>query len=159
MKMRSTFWGLAGCALALQICGCGKPPREQPDTRSTIQAVINYSVAPWDGPAYELMIPLPKFDQAPSPFIRIRVWGNPEFQQPHTLRLSGETGPGESGSASFQPVLDESLPEVLTGTISFANLKQGLPVSGSFDLSTSHGRTFTGRFQATWGNEQLPYIR
>jgi len=71
----------------------------------------------------------------------------------------GETGPGESGSASFQPVLDESLPEVLTGTISFANLKQGLPVSGSFDLSTSHGRTFTGRFRATWGNEQLPYIR
>jgi hypothetical protein len=159
MRKRCLYSGLLGCVFALMASGCVKSSEEHHNNRFTIKAVINFSVAPWDDSAYELLIPLKKVYQAPNPFIRINIWGNPEFQQPETLNLSGENNSRETGRAIFQPILNDSLPEILTGSVYFATLKQGVPVSGTFNLSTSDGKIFKGQFQATWGNEKPPYIR
>ena len=142
------------CALAALVSGCVKPSQAQPGNRMTTSAVISYSIAPWDGAAYQLLIPLSKSSEASNPFIKIDIWGNPSFHQPETLALSTRNNSKERGRAIYQPVLNESLPEVLTGTVYLESLKQGLPVSGTFNLSSSDGRTFVGRFQARWGNDR-----
>ncbi|MGA7952401.1 MAG: hypothetical protein WCA07_02665 [Gloeobacterales cyanobacterium] len=159
MRTQRLYFGLLGCVFALVLSGCVKSSQGRNNNHFTIKAVINYSVAPWDGSAYELLIPLKKVHQAPNPFIRINIWGNPEFQQPETLNFSGKNNSMETGHAIFQPILNDSLPEILTGTVYFATLKQGVPVSGTFNLSTSDGKTFKGQFQAAWGNKKPPYIR
>ena len=127
-----------------------------------IKAVINYSVAPWDGSAYEILIPLKDVPNSSNPFIRINIWGNPEFQKSEVFRFSGKDSSGdskESGRAAFQSVLNKSWPETLAGTVSFKTLEKGQPVFGTFDFVTADGRTFRGMFQAIWGNKPLSSIR
>jgi hypothetical protein len=115
-------------------------------------ATISFSIAPWDGAAYDLEIPL---DASPS-ILRINIWGNPEFAEPTTLYFSGREDPGGglsrgSGRAAFQAIPNKSWPEKLTGSISFATLQKGHPVSGSYDLATLDGKKkFNGHFQALW---------
>jgi hypothetical protein len=124
-----------------------------------IKAAINYSAAPWDDVAYEILIPMTNLSGSPNQFIRIDIWGNPEFQKPKSLQFSKEGDLKEGGRASFQPALNKSLPITLTGTVFFRALQKGHPVFGTFEFVGPDGRTFKGSFQATWGNKPLPYIR
>jgi hypothetical protein len=124
-----------------------------------IKAVINYSAAPWDDAAYEILIPMTNISDSPNPFIIIYIWGNPEFQEPKSLQFFKGGDPKEGGRASFQPVLNRSLPVTLTGTVFFRALQKGHPVFGRFEFVDPDGRTLEGSFQATWGNKPLPYIR
>ena len=125
---------------------------------------IYYSVAPWDGAAYLLQIPLAPGPDAPNPFIRINIWGNPRFAKPKTYKFSGTEDPGGGegkglGRVSYQTILDKSSPETLYGTISFKAIEQGKPVSGSYDLKSPRGKRYKGRFTAPWGNESAGLIR
>jgi hypothetical protein len=159
MSKRIVFIGISGWALALLILGCVRASGENQKNLSEIKAVINYSVAPWDGTAYEILIPLKEMEGASNPFIRIDIWGNPEFHKGETFQLTGDSHSKERGRANFQSVLNKSLPESLKGTISFKSLQKGHPVSGTFDFLSSSGKVFKGQFQAVWGNKELPYIR
>ena len=123
------------------------------------KAVINYSAAPWDDAAYEILIPMTNISGSPNPFIIIYIWGNPEFQKPKSLQFSRGGDPKEGGRASFQPILNKSLPITLTGTVVFRALQKGHPVFGTFEFVGPDGRTFKASFEATWGNKPLPYIR
>jgi len=150
--------GIIGFALALFIPYAIVLGQTQGDA-TPIKAVINYSVAPWDDAAYEIIIPLKNIPKSSNPAIAIDIWGNPEFQEAKSFRFSKDGGRKQGGGASFQPVLNQSLPVQLTGTVSFKALKKGQPVFGSFDFVSSDGRTFNGSFRADWGNKPLPYIR
>jgi hypothetical protein len=115
-------------------------------------ATIALSVAPWDGAAYDLEIPL----DASHSILRINIWGNPEFSEPTALYFSGREDPGGglssgSGRAAFQAIPNKSWPDRLKGSISFAILQKGHPVSGSYDFATLDGKKkFNGHFQALW---------
>jgi len=148
-------WACGALALA---ASCGVEPAREPLARRTaIAATILHSTAPWDDAACELLIPLGEPGQAPRPFLRIEIWGKPEFARPRTLSLSEESGPKGVGHASYQPELDASLPQVLTGTVRFEASAPGAPVAGAFSLSAPDGRRFEGEFRAAWGNaRQLP---
>jgi hypothetical protein len=124
-----------------------------------IKAVINYSTAPWDDAAYEILVPMTNISGSPNPFIIIYIWGNPGFQKPKSLQFSKVGDLKEGGRASFQPVLNRSMPITLTGTVVFRALQKGHPVFGTFDFASPDGRTFKASFEATWGNKPLPYIR
>ena len=145
-----------GCTVALVAWACAPPSHAQFVEAPNTKAVIRFSNAPWDDSAYDLRIPLTTQAGASGPIIRIDIWGNPEYQKPKTLRILAEGGPTQVGRALYQPVLDKSLPETLTGTVSFDGLKKGTPVTGSYDLSTAKGRKFRGRFLAKWGNTSDP---
>ncbi len=125
------------------------------------QATIYYSAAPWDGAAYAIEIPLEQTKDASQPFIRVNIWGNPEFAAPKTLSFSGKEDPGGGpgkgiGRASYQAILNKSGPEKLAGSISFISLQKDQPASGSYDFETVDGkRKFKGNFQAAWGNKPL----
>jgi hypothetical protein len=124
-----------------------------------IKAVIKYSAAPWDDSAYEILIPVPKIAEGSDPFIRIDIWGNPEFQKAKSFHFSNEGNHKDGGRAVFQSILNKSSPITLTGTVSFRALQKGQPVFGSFEFADPDGRTLKASFEATWGNKPLPYIR
>lgn len=136
-------------------------PANGPEDRATIY----YSAAPWDGAAYAMEIPLVRTSDASQPFIRINIWGNPEFMEAKTLYFSGKEDPGGgpsrgSGRASYQAVLNKSWPENLAGSVSFETLQKDHPVSGIYELATIDGKKkFKGNFRATWGNKPLKVIR
>lgn len=159
MANGSLALAVVGWALVLAATGCVQPSPESPTAGGETKATILYSAAPWDDLAYELRVPLKAEGEASQPTIRINVWGNPEFEQPKTLQFSSTDDPMKIGRAIYQPIIDDSLPEALTGTVTFDRLKKGAPVSGNYDLATAKGRTFRGRFLAEWGNTPLPYIR
>jgi hypothetical protein len=125
---------------------------EAPASGAEHHATISFSVAPWDGAAYDLEIPL---DASPA-ILRINIWGNPEFAEPTTLYFSGREDPGGgpfkgSGRAAFQAIPNKSWPDKLTGSISFAALQKGHPVSGSYEFATLDGKKkFNGHFRALW---------
>ena len=127
-------------------------------------ASIYYSAAPWDGAAYAIEIPQPASEGA-QPVIRVNLWGNPEFAGPKTITFTGREdaggGPGKGeGRASFQAVLNKSLPQNLAGAISFKALRKDAPVAGSYEFATLDGkRKFSGSFEAAWGNQPQRVIR
>jgi hypothetical protein len=85
----------------------------------------------------------------------LSLGGSPDkFAEPTTLYFSGREDPGGglsrgSGRAAFQAIPNKSWPDKLTGSISFATLQKGHPVSGSCDFATLDGKNkFNGHFQA-----------
>jgi len=156
--------GVMSCLIA-SVINSQLKAAEGPASGSEDYATIYYSAAPWDGAAYALEIPLERTKDASQPFIRISIWGNPEFLEAKTLYFSGKEdsggGPARgSGRASFQAVLNKSWPENLAGSVSFKTLQKDQPVSGTYELATLDGKkTFKGSFQAAWGNKPMRVIR
>ncbi|HXT02490.1 MAG TPA: hypothetical protein VN915_17595 [Elusimicrobiota bacterium] len=141
-----------------------KPGAKAPAPPVSRKPVIYFSEAPWDGAAYSLEIPLEKSADAPDPAIRVSLWGNPEFPDGQTIRFTGKEntggGPGKGdGHATYQTVFNKSWPDGLAGTIVFASLVKGKPVVGSYDFTSTKGKTFKGTFTAAWGNEPPGVIR
>ena len=152
--MKSGIIGLAFGFIPVAIVSAAAQGEPAP-----IKAVINYSAAPWDDAAYEILIPVPKLAKGSDPFIRIDIWGNPESQEAKSYHFSKKGSRKEGGRAVFQVALNKSSPVTLTGTLSFRALQKGHPVSGSFEFAAPDGKTFKVTFEATWGNKPLPYIR
>lgn len=145
MKRRALF-----ALLLLTLPLAAKPPA------AVYQATIAESSAPWDGLAYELLIPLPPDGQSNHPVVRVQLWGNPQFEKSTTLTITPTGGSNEPGRASYQTQLNQSLPQPLQGTITFQCLKKQGPVEGSLQLTGPKGLTVSGAFSARWGVSQLP---
>lgn len=151
----------------LLVCAAGSRIKatDAPAVRPADQAIIYYSSAPWDGAAYEIVIPLEHADDAVRPAVRINIWGYPQFSEPTTIHFSGKEDPGGGpsmgdGRALFQANLNKSMPECLAGSVSFKTLQNDHSVSGSYEFATLDGkRKFRGRFQAAWGNKPAKVIR
>ncbi len=164
MNYRIFLMGAMAC-LFVSFANSQIKAAETPISESENHAIIYFSAAPWDGAAYDIEIPLEHTKDAPRPFIRINIWGNPEFLEPKTFYFSGKEDAGGgssrgSGRASFQAVLNKSWPEKLTGSVSFKTLRKDHPVSGIYELATLDGKKkFKGNFQAVWGNKPLQVIR
>jgi hypothetical protein len=154
------FGGLLDCLIGFQLKAA-----DAATTATANPATIYFSSAPWDGAAYDLEIPLQPAGDAAEPYIRISIWGYPEFPDPMTIHFTGkeDSGGGPSkgeGRALFQPNLNKSMPERLAGTVSFKSLKKDSLVSGSYELASLDGKmVFKGSFQAVWGNKLQTAIR
>ena len=147
-------------ALASSSVLAGNAPEPIPDRK----AAIYFSAAPWDGAAYDIEIPLEKSDDAPNPYIRVSIWGNPEFAKSQTIRFTGkeDSSGGENkgvGRATYQTIQNKSWPENLAGTMAFKTLQHGKPVSAAYDFTSEKGKKLKGRFKAAWGNESPGVIR
>ena len=164
MNVRFFIVGAMACLLA-SLTSSPITAAETPASRTQAHATIYFSAAPWDGAAYAIEIPLEQTKEASQPYIRINIWGNPEFSEPKTFSFSGKEDPGGgpakgSGRASYQAVLNKSWPENLAGSVTFKTLQNDHPVSGSYELATLDGKKkFTGNFKAAWGNKPSRVIR
>lgn len=129
------------------------------------QAKIFYASAPWDGAAYAIEIPLEADKESPQGYLRINIWGNPEFSEITAYSFTGVEdsggGPGKGiGRASYQAVLNKSSPVALKGDIEFGSLQKDKPVIGIYVLTSLDGkRQFSGHFEAAWGNKSASPTR
>ena len=153
--MKTVRLSLAFALSSFTPIGFGAPQGDP----APIKAVIKYSAAPWDGSAYEILIPVPKIAEGSDPFIRIDIWCNPEFQTAKSFHFSKEGDRKDGGRAVLQAILNKSMPVTLTGSVSFRALKKEHPVVGRFEFADADGRTLKATFEAAWGNKPLPYIR
>ncbi len=164
MNRRAFQVGKLGCLLAC-LLGFQLKAADAPPAPNANPATIYFSSAPWDGAAYDLEIPLEPLDDAAKPYLRISIWGYPEFPGPKTIHFTGmeDSGGGPTkgeGTALFQPILNKSMPERLEGTVSFRILKRDSVVSGSYELASMDGRrVLKGSFEARWGNKIQAAIR
>lgn len=164
MIPRPFLVGVSACLLAC-IIGFKVKAADSAAPATADPATIYFSSAPWDGAAYDLEIPLRPVGDAAEPYIRINIWGYPEFPDSKTIHFTGKEDPGGGptkgeGLAQFQANLNKSMPERLAGTVSFKILKKDSLVSGSYELASSDGkRVFKGSFQASWGNKPPTAIR
>jgi hypothetical protein len=155
--------GLA--SLIVCLVGSRLGAADAPGAGPVDHATIYFSSAPWDGAAYDIEIPLERVDDGAQPYIRINIWGYPEFPDPKAIHFSGEEDPGGGplrgdGRALFQADLNKSPPERMAGSVSFKVLKSDSAVLGSYELATLDGkRKFKGNFQAAWGNKPTKVIR
>ena len=137
----AVFW-----ALAMPLAMAAGPVTE---------GTIDLSSAPWDGAAYALILPL----GTPESVLRIELWGRLSSAAPLTVKFTGQEdaggGPGRgAGRASFQQVLNKSVPVPLAGRVVFDRLEVGKPVTGHYELNTSdQARGFKGFFQLRWGKD------
>jgi hypothetical protein len=135
------FWALAGSFVALAAI-------------PVIEGSIDESAAPWDGPAYALILRLGQG----SSVLRVDLWGHPHSDGPLSLRFTGYENPGGGrgrgdGRVSFQEILNKSTPVPLSGRLVFDRLEEGKPVTGHYELnSIDQSRGFKGVFQAKWGS-------
>jgi hypothetical protein len=164
MNLRQFLVGVSGCLL-ICLVGFQLKAADAQAAAPAKPATIYFSFAPWDGAAYDLEIPLQNGADAAEPYIRIDIWGYPEFPDPETIHFTGkeDAGGGPSkgeGRALFQSNLNKSMPESLAGTVSFKTLKKDSPVLGGYELATMDGKkVFRGSFQALWGNKPPKVIR
>jgi len=109
----------------------------------TFSATINHDCAPWDGSAFTVSIPME------GEGIAISIYQSPEIEHPTTFLFAEDTL--STGNALL--ILPLGSPQQLTGKVSFQKVAQDKPVKGQFDLVTSAGEHFKGKFSAEWKNE------
>jgi len=159
-----TGWAVSLACLLLTIWHLPLRADEQFKITS-VNAKIYYSSAPWDGAAYAIEIPLGTDKDSAKGQLRINLWGNPEFSEITAYSFSGHEDPGGgpgkgTGRASYQEVLNKSLPVALKGVIEFGSIQKEKPVIGIFVLTSLDGKQeFSGKFEAAWSNKPLSVIR
>lgn len=122
---------------------CGHRTRAQSNASMTA-ATIEASCAPWDGPAFEVRMPL---DSAAMPALRIAIWKSPNVPQPSEFRFPDTTQ--QVGVAHL--LHEDGEFEPLSGTVSFGPVQVGQPVTGSVRLTRARGGALVERtFRATW---------
>jgi len=112
----------------------------------TFSATVNRDCAPWDGSAFTVKLPLNHGD-----FIDISIWQAPDIRFAKTFSFPDNTG--QFGNAILiHPI---GLPELLTGTVTFARVDQSNPVEGELDLMSETGIHFTRKFKAEWNDQMI----
>jgi hypothetical protein len=112
---------------------------------SVYSATVNRDCAPWDGTAFTVSIPVE------GSVVNISIYQSPEIN--HMAVFSFPDKMGNTGSASFLPQIGS--PEPLTGKVTFQRVEPGNPVEGVFQMKTSRGKEFQGKFIAQWENEMI----
>ncbi len=105
--------------------------------------------APWDGPAFRVVVPLPPESAAAGDSLWFSVWEPAAIRTPRTFVFPRDAGRGslllQSGSGSSS---------LLHGTLRIERAVPDAPVRGRFDLSRPGGGTYRGTFTAPWQPRQ-----
>jgi hypothetical protein len=105
--------------------------------------------APWDGPAFRVVVPLPRRNAAAETSLWFSIWEPAAFRAPRTFVFPRDAG---RGSVLLQSGADSS--SLLHGTLRIERAVPDTPVRGRFDLSSRGGGTYRGTFTAPWQPRQ-----
>jgi hypothetical protein len=121
------------------------PPAPAAAQTDVLHAVAWADCAPWDGPAFTVVVGQPGSKVDPEhPWLGISIWHPVESRHGVTYHFpdtDGTTGAVSYGGKAFPSS---------TGTVSFAADTMKNDVDGSFDLVTPSGRRLIGRFHGSW---------
>jgi hypothetical protein len=110
-----------------------------------LQGEARRDCAPWDGPAFTLMLPAPGVGGSRDLSLRISIWQAPAIRTPRTLPLPVGA---KLGGAVLQPPRGQV--QLLQGSVTIDKGVPEAPVQGQFDLTTPQGVRYRGRFRAPW---------
>ncbi len=139
MKLRTLFYALVA-PVALGISLLLFPANDQESPR-IFDATVNRDCAPWDGPAFSILI---RYE--PGSIIAISIWRSPNLRFPAAFSFPDKTR--TVGDVLYLPQFGS--PTQLSGRVSFRQAEHGIPVGGEFDLRAPGGRQFLGKFKALW---------
>jgi len=109
----------------------------------TFPATISNDCAPWDGAAFTVLV---QYDSMT--VIYISIWQSPIINSPNTFSVRNDLE--QDGNAYIIAELDPYI--MLNGKVSFQSVKAGMPVEGSFKLTSESGEQYEGQFIAAWQN-------
>lgn len=145
MKSQFSLYALLVFSLTLLGVLWFSPDLERQEAIPFFSATIHRDCAPGNGTAFTVSIPVAKI------VIGISIYENPDVRLP--VKFSFPDNTEQPGKALlFSPT---TVPEPLTGKVSFQRVEEGLPVLGEFNLRTETGDRFKGRFRAEWNNPPL----
>ncbi len=110
-----------------------------------LQGQARIDCAPWDGPAFTLMLPAGNTSGTPGLPLRIAIWEAAAIHAPRDFRFPRDA---RLGAAVLEP--SQGPAQLLKGSVRIERAVPGLPVQGQFDLSTPQGKRYHGSFQAPW---------
>jgi hypothetical protein len=143
---------LAGCS---QPVGTGRGVEDGSGPGRFPNAVIQRTIAPWDGAAVQLFLsekPLTEGNLS-GPRVSVRIYQSADGVSKQRVRLAGE-----ESRAGFAAWIDEDGKAVplRSATIDFEAVVDGKPVKGRYDLVFPDGKGERGGFEATWWKAEGP---
>ena len=140
MNLRRSPYAAAVLAIVLLSAAFGCAPATSPRSPD-FAATIARDCAPWDGPAFNVSIPVDG-----GGVINVSVWSEPKLPRAASFAFPDATG--RIGNATY--LMQSGEFETLTGTASFTRVELGTPVEGEIHLRSDTGREFAGSFKAEW---------
>jgi hypothetical protein len=137
---------LAGCS---QPATTGLGGEDEPGAGRFTSAVIQRTIAPWDGAAVQLFLsekPLTEGNPT-GPRVSIRIYQPTDGVSKHVVRLDGKES--RAGIAVWIANGGQAVP-LTSAEIAFDAVVEGKPVKGKYDLVFPDGKRERGRFEATW---------
>jgi hypothetical protein len=161
--MRVRNFHLSVCCAAI-LAGCAGPSAtttesggtggsagggDPPGTGRFTHSAIRKTIAPWDGPATELVLSETPLDEArpTEPHVSIRIYGVASDSSRDRIRLEGKEP--RKGEARWVERGGKSTP-LAWAEIHFAVIREGEPVTGTYDVAFADGRRERGHFRAKW---------
>jgi hypothetical protein len=134
--------------------GIGAPP-ERPGTG--LPATAEHDIAPWDGPAFNVWIPVEKNGGRPDSWINVRIWKEPgksktKFVFPdETMKIGAAIY--YSDLVSPRAIDWQTQPrQSVKGWVRFSQVNSDQPILGEFEFVTENAIPLKGRFEAQWLN-------
>lgn len=112
------------------------------------RATISETCAPWDGPAFEITIPLDATTSAT--IVTVAIWKAANISRSTTFRFPDST---QTLGAAWM-LTHAGKHEDLTGWITLASVQADQPISGSMVFTSRSGRRISRTFRAEWRNRR-----
>lgn len=120
-------------------------------------ATVEHDIAPWDGAAFNVWIPVEKNGGWPDAWINVRIWKAPEESK---MKFVFPDETMKNGVATYYSNLVtpkaidwwQQPHQSVKGWIRFRKLDGDQPVLGEFEFVTENGIPLKGRFEAHWLN-------
>ena len=120
-------------------------------------ATAEHDIAPWDGPAFNVWIPVEKNGGRPDSWINVRIWKEPgksktKFVFPDkTMKIGAAIY--YSDLVSPRAIDWQTQPrQSVKGWIRFSQVNSDQPILGEFEFVTENAIPLKGRFEAQWLN-------
>lgn len=125
--------------------------------KADFPATVEHDIAPWDGAAFNVWIPVEKNGGRPDAWINVRIWKAPEESK---MKFVFPDETMKNGVATYYSNLvtpkaidwRQQPHQSVQGWIRFRKLDSDQPIRGEFEFLTDNGIPLKGRFEAQWLN-------
>jgi hypothetical protein len=164
--VRTHTFSLTACCVAL-VAGCARPattpsgdgdptPPAGPGRYS--HSAIQRTIAPWDGPATQLVLAEKPLDEGKppksvGPAVSVRIYQAPADLSKKRVRLEGIER--RRGEAVWVEEGGKATP-LAWAQIDFEEVREGKPVAGTYEVAFADGKRERGRFEAQWWPAEGP---
>jgi hypothetical protein len=114
-------------------------------TGTVLQGLARSDCAPWDGPAFTVLLPVRTASSTEGFPLRISIWEAAAIEAPRDFRFPRDA---RLGAAVLEPPRGQA--QLLKGSVHFDKAVPGTAVRGRFDLTAPQGGRFRGSFAAPW---------